>query len=71
MLCPYLSSKPVHRFQDAMDSDRARWVRMFSVLVEQGVHLAPSPFEAWFISTAHDEQALNHVIAAAQLAMRA
>ncbi|MFT5284009.1 MAG: glutamate-1-semialdehyde 2,1-aminomutase [Planctomycetota bacterium] len=71
MLCPYLSSKPVHRFQDAMDSDRERWVRFFGVLVEQGVHLAPSPFEAWFISTAHDEEALDHVIAAARLALKA
>ena len=67
MLCPYLSPKPVHRFQDAMDSDRERWVRFFRVMIEQGVHIAPSPFEAWFLSTAHDQAALDHVIAAAQL----
>jgi len=68
MLCPYLSAKPVLRFQDAMDSDRERWVRFFGVMLENGVHLPPSPFECWFLSTAHDDAALDHVLAAAQTA---
>ena len=34
-------------------------------MLERGVHLAPSPFEAWFLSTAHDDAALEHVIDAA------
>ena len=68
MLCPYLSAKPVHRFQDAMDSDRERWVHFFGSMLESGVHLPPSPFECWFLSTAHDDAALDHVITAAQTA---
>ncbi len=65
MLCPYLSSKPVTSFRDALDSDRERWVGFFRAMLERGVHLAPSPFEAWFLSTAHDDAALEHVIDAA------
>jgi glutamate-1-semialdehyde 2,1-aminomutase len=68
MLCPYFSTKPVRRFGDVMDSDRERWVRFFQLMLEHGVHLPPSPFEAWFLSTAHDEAALEHVLEAARAA---
>ncbi len=69
MLCPYFSSKPVRSFQDAMDSDRERWTGFFHSMLENGVHLPPSPFECWFLSTAHDDAALEHVIKAAHSAM--
>jgi glutamate-1-semialdehyde 2,1-aminomutase len=43
-------------------------------MLDQGVYLPPSAFEAWFLSAAHDDRALQHVIdalpAAAQAAAR-
>jgi glutamate-1-semialdehyde 2,1-aminomutase len=33
-------------------------------MLERGVYLPPSAFEAWFLSAAHDEQALDRVVAA-------
>lgn len=71
MLCPYFAAGPVTCFQDVLDSDRERWTRFFHVMVEEGVLLPPSPFEAWFLSTAHDEAVIDRVVAAAAKAFRA
>jgi glutamate-1-semialdehyde 2,1-aminomutase len=68
MFCPYLSAEPVRNFDDVLASDRDRWTRFFHGMIERGVHLAPSPFEAWFVSTAHDDAAVDHVVAAARKA---
>ena len=59
MLCPFLSAKPVRGFADVMNSDRKRWNGFFHAMLERGVFLPPSPFETWFLSTAHDEAALD------------
>jgi len=65
MLCPFLSERPVASFADVQASDRERWNRFFHGMTEQGVLLPPSPFEAWFLSTAHDDAVLERVAAAA------
>ena len=70
MLCPYLTSDPVTKFDDVVASDRERWTRFFHGLVERGVLLAPSPFEAWFLSTEHDDASVDRVVAAAREALR-
>jgi len=53
MFCGYFSDLPVHNLADAMKSDRARFARYFHGMLEAGVYLAPSQFEAGFLSTAH------------------
>lgn len=68
MLCPYLSAQPVTCFDHVMQSDRERWTPFFHAMLEAGVHLPPSPFEAWFVSTAHDDAVVEHVIEAAHKA---
>jgi glutamate-1-semialdehyde 2,1-aminomutase len=65
MLCPYLTDATVTSFGDVMASDRERWVRFFHGMLERGVLLPPSPFEAWFLSTAHDAAIIDEVVAAA------
>ncbi len=55
-------------FQRVSGCDVERFSRFFHSLLEQGVYLAPSAFEAGFLSTAHDEQALDHTLAAAERA---
>jgi glutamate-1-semialdehyde 2,1-aminomutase len=71
MLCPYLSEQPVHTLAAALQTDRARWARFFHSLLEAGVHVPPSPFEAWFLSAAHDDDALDHAIRGAERAFAA
>ena len=53
MFCAYFTSEPVHNLADAMKSDRARFAKFFHGMLAAGVYLAPSQFEAGFISTAH------------------
>ena len=53
MFCAYFTSEPVHNLADAMKSDRARFAKFFHGMLGKGIYLAPSQFEAGFISTAH------------------
>ena len=71
MLCPYFSKQPVLTLDVAMKSDRALWTRWFHAMKERGVLLPPSPFEAWFVSIAHDDAAIERVASAAQAAFAA
>jgi glutamate-1-semialdehyde 2,1-aminomutase len=66
MLCPYLAPEPVTSFEQVMTTDRERWKRFFHAMLERGVLLPPSPFEAWFVSSAHDEAAIERVVRAAR-----
>jgi len=47
-------------------ADTARFGRYHGLMLERGVYLPPSQFEAWFLSTAHDDAAIDHVLAAAR-----
>jgi glutamate-1-semialdehyde 2,1-aminomutase len=40
-------------------------------MLEQGVYLPPSPYEAWFVSAAHDDEAVERIAAALPAAARA
>lgn len=53
MFCGYFTDAPVRNLVDAMRSDRERFAKFFHGMLEAGVYLAPSQFEAGFISTAH------------------
>lgn len=65
MLGAYLNPGPVASFDEVMKSDRESWPRFFHAMLEHGVLLAPSPFEAWFLSTAHDDATIDGILAAA------
>jgi len=52
----FFSSKPVSNFSEAEASDLALFRRFFHAALERGVYLAPSPFEAAFMSAAHGDQ---------------
>src|SRR6266481_6397657 len=66
MFCLYFTAEPVHNLADAMKSDRARFAKYFHGMLEQGIYLAPSQFEAGFISTAHTSQDIERTSAAAR-----
>jgi len=70
MSCCYFAEEPVHNMGEAMQSDRERFGKYFHGMLEEGVYLAPSQFEAGFISAAHDEEAIENTIAAATKVMK-
>jgi glutamate-1-semialdehyde 2,1-aminomutase len=51
----FFRAEPVRSFADAKQSDVARFKRFFHAALERGVYLAPSAFEAAFMSAAHDD----------------
>jgi glutamate-1-semialdehyde 2,1-aminomutase len=55
----------------AKTADTARFGRFFQKMLENGVYLAPSQFEAGFVSTAHSADVIDATIAAAEQAFAA
>ena len=65
MFCGYFTDRPVFNLADAMNSDRARFAKYFHAMLAQGIYLAPSQFEAGFISAAHTEADIESTLRAA------
>jgi glutamate-1-semialdehyde 2,1-aminomutase len=67
LLTLFLGVSEVHDADQAQRADRARFARFFKAMLERGIYLPPSQFEALFVSYAHSEEDLyNSVIAARQ-----
>lgn len=58
-------------YATAQRQDAAAYARFFHSMLGAGVSLPPSAYEAWFLTAAHDEEALGHVLAALPAAARA
>ncbi|HWW02856.1 MAG TPA: glutamate-1-semialdehyde 2,1-aminomutase [Candidatus Acidoferrum sp.] len=71
MFCGYFTEHPVHNLADAMRSDRERFKKYFQGMLSEGIYLAPSQFEAGFLSTAHTDADINKTVRAAAKAMKA
>jgi glutamate-1-semialdehyde 2,1-aminomutase len=61
----------VRDFADAADQDEAAFARFFNAMLDEGVSLPPSAYEAWFVSAAHGDRELEQIERAAQVAARA
>jgi len=70
MFCGYFTAAPVHNLADAMKSDRERFKRYFQGMLAEGIYLAPSQFEAGFLSTAHTTEDIQRTVAAAARVLR-
>lgn len=51
-------------YPGAKDQDHALFGRFFHGMLRRGVHLPPSSYESWFVSAAHDEEAIDRVVTA-------
>jgi glutamate-1-semialdehyde 2,1-aminomutase len=67
----FFTDQPVTDYESAKRSDTARFGRYFRAMLERGIYLAPSQFEAAFVSAAHSEEDIRETIAAAGEAFRA
>jgi glutamate-1-semialdehyde 2,1-aminomutase len=70
MFCAYFTSEHVHNVADAMKSDRERFRKYFHGMLDEGIYIAPSQFEAGFISTAHSMADIKKTISAAAKVMK-
>ncbi len=71
MFCTYFAPSPVVDWDTASQADVTAFARFFSAMLDEGVYLAPSQFEAGFISLAHDDAVIEETIAAAECAFAA
>ena len=62
----FFTSGPVHNYEDAKKSDMAKFGRFHRGMLERGVYLAPSQFEAGFTSLAHTEADIEKTLAVAR-----
>jgi len=67
----FFTADPVRNYDDAKMSDTKRYARFFREMLERGVFLAPSQFEAAFVSAAHNRADITRTIAAARDSLKA
>ena len=67
----FRSTDPVRDFGAARSQSSAAYAAFFHAMLDNGVYLPPSPFEAWFLSAAHDDEALNRLADALPIAAAA
>ena len=70
MFCTYFTDREVTDYETAKLSDTARFGRFFSGMLDRGIYLAPSQFEAGFISIAHSAADINSTIRAAYATLK-
>jgi glutamate-1-semialdehyde 2,1-aminomutase len=67
----FFTDAPVRNYSEAKRSDTKRYARFFSEMLERGIFLAPSQFEAAFVSAAHTAENVGRTIAAARDSLKA
>ena len=68
LLTVFFTNGPVSCYADATTSNTEKFAKFFSVMLENGVHLPPSQFECWFLSTAHTQEDIEKTLSAADIA---
>jgi glutamate-1-semialdehyde 2,1-aminomutase len=64
LLTLFFSREPVHNYRGAKGCDTERFARFFRAMLDRGVFVAPSQFEALFVSAAHSDADIDRTIAA-------
>ena len=62
MFSVFFADGPVRDFDDASRTDAAAYAAFFHAMLDRGVYLPPSAYEAWFLSAAHDDRAVQTVL---------
>lgn len=68
MYTMFFTSEPVFDWTTASKSNRETYARFFHAMLDEGVYLAPSQFEAAFVSAAHTDELIDRTVAAARKA---
>lgn len=57
-LTVYFSDHPIEDYADAKNTDSERFGRFFKAMLDEGINLAPSKYEAWFLTIMHTQKIL-------------
>ena len=61
MLSPFFTEDPVTDYASAKAAETWRYPAFFHAMLDHGIYPPPSAFEAWFVSAAHDDAALQTI----------
>ncbi len=62
MFSVFFTDAPVRDYATAQTQDTGAFAAFFHAMLDRGVYLPPSAYEAWFVSAAHDDRAVQHVL---------
>lgn len=68
MITPFFTDQPVTNFEDAKATDHKAFKTFFHLMLDQGIFIPPSPYEAWFLSIAHTESLIKETLTAIETA---
>jgi glutamate-1-semialdehyde 2,1-aminomutase len=60
----FFADGPIRDYDDAQRQDTTAYAAFFHAMLDRGVYLPPSAYEAWFVSSAHDDQAVQTILEA-------
>lgn len=66
LMCPFFTDKKVENYNDAKTSDTKAYAKYFNSMEERGIYIAPSQFEAMFVSYAHSDEDINETLKAVE-----
>jgi glutamate-1-semialdehyde 2,1-aminomutase len=70
LLTIFFAGREVRNYVDAKSSDSAKFASFFQAMLDRGIFLPPSQFEALFISAAHSEADIDRTIEAARESLK-
>ena len=70
MMCAFFTQGPVTDWASAKKADTKTYAKFFHQMLDAGIYLAPSQFEAAFMSVAHTPKDIDRTISAAQAAFK-
>ncbi|WP_102347633.1 glutamate-1-semialdehyde 2,1-aminomutase [Bacillus sp. Marseille-P3661] len=62
----YFSNEKIENYQQAESTDGEMFAKFFKLMLNKGINLAPSKYEAWFLTIAHTEEDINQTLAAVE-----
>ncbi len=69
LLTLFWTASPPRDYEAARRADEAAFRRFFHAMLERGIHLPPSPYEAWFLTLAHGDEEIERTLVAAREAL--
>ncbi|MCB1197258.1 MAG: glutamate-1-semialdehyde 2,1-aminomutase [Deltaproteobacteria bacterium] len=70
MMTPFFTDRSINNFEDVKATNQGRYQKYFHYMLDEGVFIPPSPFEAWFLSIAHTEELLKQTVQAHEAAIK-
>lgn len=70
LFCTFFTDSEVKNYKDAKKSNASQFIKYFQSMLKNGIYLAPSPFEAGFLSAAHTRVDLDKTLEAARISYR-